>query len=145
MTILKDKKGFTLAELLVVIAVSSIIFLLIATLAVIINDRVKEQRQQNEIFLQVESCKNIISNFIGLYDNSSYKINEIGENFVKIEDEGSNIYNLSFTDHKFDNKDEILNYIIMIKFEKSEDVLKSEISVNNGENYVFYTILRSLK
>ena len=90
------KKGFTMIELIVTLAVSAIVLGMVASLSVLVNRILQTQRYTASLNSEFEQVKDLTENYISKYSSAGYKIvvsNNLGENMVSgiyIYDTGEN-------------------------------------------------------
>lgn len=71
---MKKNKGFTLVEIIVVLAVSTIILGMVATLSVLTTKIVQNQKHSTACISEFSSAKNEVETFISNYSTDSYTI-----------------------------------------------------------------------
>ena len=114
------KKGFTLVELIVTLAVSAIVLGMVASLSVLVNKILQAQRYTSSVNSEYEQVKTTAENFISKYSSKGYKIVVSNSNEEKTI---SSIYIYETDELK-----------LVSKFEFQEGVLVvSELKQNAGE------------
>ena len=81
---MKNKRGFTIIELVIVLAVGSILFAIIAGLSVLTQGLVISQRANTKSSAEYVDAKTNIEKFITTYSNSNYGVLIASENEVDI-------------------------------------------------------------
>lgn len=73
----KLKKGFTLAELLVTLAVMGIVLALVVSFSVLISDSTEERTETSAALKEVEDLNELVTNWFYAFDTTEYTVAEI--------------------------------------------------------------------
>lgn len=81
---IKSKRGFTLVELCVVIAITAIVVSMTVLFTTLMSKRVSQSNIHNEVITSISDMETGIKNWITHYDNTDYRI-EIGSGQSSLE------------------------------------------------------------
>lgn len=124
------KKGFTMIELIVTLAVSAIVLGMVASLSVLVNKILQAQRYTASLNSEFEQVKSSTENYISKYSSAGYKI--VVSNMSE-ENSLSSIYIYDIDDNAVVSKLLFQDGIMQI-FEKKSQTSESDIESTTTES-----------
>lgn len=145
---MRNKKGFTLIELVVTLAVGAIVLTLVGVFSSMVFTTVKAQNNQTLFIEEFESGKELIQTFESTYSSNLISLNKVDNNSqfstVVVMDSDNNYYQLSYQKDTKTLKAQILNLSTKTVEEKSLTFTNvADIVFTNNNNFIkcefFYT------
>lgn len=134
---MKFKKGFTLVELVVVLAISFIIILLVSSLSILVSNYTKANQITNDMFKELKLFSNNVNSVVEEYEDASYTWTVNGENitFTSVE----NTFVLFFEDGALKLSSETIQqceFITSVSFEMQNTIVKCIANYGDNQKYV---------
>lgn len=138
----KLKKGFTLIELTVAMAVSAVAMSMLIFCLMSINSFLQNKQQQSAYIEDLTSFKTSINAVFENYQTSSFVLNEQSSELESLTlTNGSSEYVISYSENAlFDNGEKVkeFDFITAVNFSTQENLVKCKIEYGND---LIYTIV----
>lgn len=144
----RTKKGFTLPEIVVSLAVTIIVISLVTSLVVIVAKISAKQNYENACQAEYRKASQLVSLYTNTFSTSNYEIESLQENLISATD-GQNTYTISFNNETKVLSAQILEHssgetkiqtlefknIVQIKFTKEGKIILTEYFFDNFPKY----------
>lgn len=142
------KRAYTLAEVIVTLAISIIVIAFISSLIFMVSGISKKTQYENTCQNEYKQANQIVSNFANAYSVDIYTVKNVVDNQVVITD-GINDYSLNFEVQdsvlnatiknyktgEIDNVNQIFDKIVNIKFTAQDNIVLCEYIFDNYPTY----------
>lgn len=122
----KDKRGFTLVELMITLSLTTLVFICLITLVGMINATISRNESSSKVTVEIQETQNVINAWFKSFDSSSFEINNVFEHEIIINEIATSQHStLNYIQNKLINNDLSVNlnfeYINNISFDYASE------------------------